>query len=146
MANPLIDQGTLNRIRGSIIIPNFPELNVIAPYLGEDGISLALEGDAATVIPSMTGTVPSPAAYQMVLCTANLLKSNSLANQYKQQMEFDVLLGDILVRGDSAVLDDFLIYNVVIQGVGELRFAGRDAGFGVRLRGYYLVNSSMWDV
>ena len=38
--NPLIDQGVLNRIRGSVQWADFPGLNVTAPFLDREGINL----------------------------------------------------------------------------------------------------------
>lgn len=43
--NPLIPQGTLNRVRASVVWPSFPNLNVTASYLGRMGIRLSLDGE-----------------------------------------------------------------------------------------------------
>ena len=43
--NPLVPQGLLNRVRGSVVFPAFSTLNVTAPYLAADGISLDIDED-----------------------------------------------------------------------------------------------------
>jgi hypothetical protein len=143
--NPLIPQGTLNRVRASVVWPSFPNLNVTASYLGRQGIRLALDGESTLFIPTMTGAVTSPEPYMMITMTMHLLKSQNLAALYKAQMEDTALIGDGTVRPDAATLPVYPIINCAIQSVRELNFAGDDADFAVAIRGYYLVNASMWD-
>jgi hypothetical protein len=143
-ANPLIAQGTLNRLRGSVVVAGFPQLNVTAPYLGKEGISLALGGESTTYLDTMTGAVTSPEPKMMVNCVVHLLKTQPLAALYKAQMELLSLIGDITVIPDAATLGNYQIINCAIAAVSELRFSGEDAGFGVTLKGYYLINAALW--
>jgi hypothetical protein len=144
--NPLIAQGTLNRIRGSVTIPGFPSLNVTAPFLGKEGISLTLEGNTTTYIPTMTGAVTSPEPYQMVSCEIHLLKSQGLAALYKAQMELLATIGNYTVRPDATTLPDYSIINGAISDVRALKFDGTDAGWVTTLKGYYLINSSLFTI
>jgi len=144
--NPLIAQGTLNRIRGSITIPGFTTLNVTAPFLGKEGISLSLEGNTVTYIPTMTGAVTSPEPYQMVACEVHLLKTQNLAALYKAQMESLATIGNFTVRPDASTLPDYAIINGAISDVRALKFDGTDAGWVTTLRGYYLINSSLFSL
>jgi hypothetical protein len=144
--NPLIAQGTLNRLRGSVTWTDFPTLNVTAPYLNKAGISLALEGEATTFIPSMTGAVTSPEPYQMIMLTCNILKTNGLAALYQAQMQNSTLLGNGTVKTDTASLPSFPLINCAIEGVRELPLNGEDAGFAVTIRGYWIVNNALWDL
>lgn len=143
--NPLIAQGTLNRLRASVVWPDFPELNVTASYLGRMGIRLALGGEATLFIPTMTGAVTSPEPYMMISLTIHLLKSQQLAQLYKAQMETSALLGDGTVRADAATLPVYPIINCGIQSVRELNFAGDDGEYAVAIQGYYLTNSDLWN-
>ena len=143
--NPLISQGTLNRLRASVVVNDFPTLNVTAGYLGEEGISMALEGDTTTFIPTLTGAVTSPEPYQKVTVTVHLLKTQGLAGQYKSQMEALATIGNIVVRPDSAALPAYDFTNCAIQGVEPLRLNGKDAGFVVRIGGYYQVNQDLYN-
>ncbi len=143
--NPLIAQGTLNRLLGSIVWTNFPQLNVTASYLGKEGIRLALEGESTVFLPTMVGAVTSQEPFMMVSLTAHLLKTQPLANAYKQQMESNAQLGDGTVRPDSLALGVYPIVNCAIQSMRELSFSGDDAGFAVSMRGYYWINSNLWN-
>ena len=145
MANPLIVQGSLNRLRASVVWNDFPSLNVTASYLGKDGITLALDGESTAFINTMTGAVTSPEPYQMITLTLNLLKTQGLAGLYKSQVETSALLGNGVVRPDSLALPAYDITNCAIESVRELKFSGEDAGFAVTVKGYYLVNSSLYD-
>lgn len=145
-ANPLVDQGTLNRVRASVVWVDHPELNVTAGYLGRDGIRLGLEGQAAAFLPTMTGAVTSPEPYMMINLTIHLLKTQALAQAYKAQMENIALVGNGTVRPDlSTGIDPYDIVNCAIEGVRELNFSGQDEGFVISCRGYYILNNSLWE-
>jgi hypothetical protein len=145
MPNPLVDQGTLNRIRASIVFPSTPQLNVTSPYLAREGIRLALEGNATDYFGTMTGAVPSPSPYQLVTLTINLIKSQPLSNVYKAQFELNTLVGAATVRPDSVTLGVYDLLGVVLETVREMTYAGEDPSYSVTARGYYLVNSFMFD-
>lgn len=145
MANPLISQGSLNRLRASVVWNDFPSLNVTSSYLGKDGVTLALDGNATTFINTMTGAVTSPEPYQMITLTLNLLKTQSLAGLYKAQQENDCLLGNGVVRPDSVALPAYDITNCAIESIRELKFSGEDAAFAVTIKGYYIINSVLYD-
>lgn len=144
MANPLVPQGTLNRLVASVIWKSFLELTVTAPFLGREGISLAFDGEATTFIPTLTGNVISPNPFQMVTLTINLLKTQPLAQLYETQRQSNAQLGDGTVRPDAATLAPFKLINCAIQEVRELRFSGEDAGYAVTIRGAYPVNNALW--
>ena len=143
--NPLIDQGTLNRLRGSITIPNLPALNITAAFLGKAGINLALQGSATTFLPTMTGAVTSLEPYQAVILTAALLKTQALSGQWKAQQENSSILGPITVKTDSSVFPDYNLFNCAIESVRDMSFAGDDPQFMITIGGYYPVNAAMWN-
>jgi len=145
-SNPLIDQGTLNRLRASVVIPGYPGLNVTAPYLAQDGISINLNGETTTIIQTATGTVTSPQPYMMATVQISMLRTQSLAALYKAQMELDSRVGSITVTPDSAALPTYQFLNVAIESVRELQLAGRDPSYVVTLSGYYLINSNLWNL
>lgn len=146
--NPLIDQGTLNRLVAAVVVPNLPQLTVTPSYLGPEGISLNLEGEAGLTLPTLTGTVTSPQPFQLTTVTVNLLRTQSLAAAYKTQMEADTRIGPFDVIPDippgGPGITRYQVLNGQITSVRELRFAGQDPGWVVTLRGYYLVNANLW--
>lgn len=143
--NPRIAQGTLNRVRASVFWNDFPELNVTAPFLGRDGISLGLEGNSTAFLPTLTGVVTSPEPYMMVGLTIHLLRTQALCNLYVARLQTSALIGDGTVRPDTALgLGPIDIVNCAIESVRELRFNGTDEGFVMMVRGYTIVNNDMW--
>ena len=147
MPNPLIAQGSLNRIKASVVWANFSDLNVTAPYLGAGGIRLGLDGGTTVFLPTMTGAVTSPEPYQMITLSMALLKTQQLGDLYKQQMEIDARIGNGVVYPDvqAGGINSYQLINCAIESVRELNLAGTDATFEVSVRGYYLVNSSLFD-
>jgi len=145
MASPLVGQGSLNRLRGSISFIDFPGLNITAPFLGPEGINLNPEGDITNMLETMTGLVPSPAPYQPFVVEVELLKTQSFSDLFKQQLEDDAQIGDFIVRNDTSTLSNYPINNAAITQAGPGRINGRSVGFMVTMRGFYLVNSSLFD-
>ena len=145
-SNPMIPQGTLNRLRGSVNFVSNSQLNVTAPYLGKAGITLTLEGESTLMIPTMSGVVTSPEPYMMVSATINLLKTQNLAAVFKAQMENTTLIGDFVVTPDASTLPTYYVINAAIESVKEMGLNGEDAGFVITLKGYYLVNNALWNI
>jgi hypothetical protein len=145
-ANPQVFQGTLNRLRASVVVPAYPQLQVTVPFLGPAGVSVARSGEATTILPTMTGVVTSPQPYQMVSITINLLRTQNLAALWETQLQSLSTIGDINVIGDSLVLPTYTFNNCSIVNIGELSFAGQDAGYMVTVGGYYQINNSLWSL
>ena len=151
-SNPMIPQGTLNRLRASVnFAGNGPAgdvsaLNVTASYLGKAGIKTSLEGVATDILPTMVGTVTSLAPYMMASCVVNILKTQNLAAVYKAQMENNSVIGDFTVISDASTLPNYTIRNAAIESVEPMSFNGEDAGFAITLKGYYQVNNALWNI
>lgn len=144
MPNPLVDQGVLNRVRGSITFATNPGLNITASFLGKAAIKLDLQGETTEYFGTLTGAVRSPQPYMMIEVTANLLKTQALANAYKAKMELDSFLGNMSVRSDG-ILNIYDCLNCSIKNVRGLDFSGESPDFTVVIGGYYLVNSTLFD-
>ena len=143
--NPLVDQGTINRLIASVTWTSFPALNVTAPYLAPEAIRLGFAGESTLFINTLTGVITSPEPYLMIDMQMHLLMSQPLCNAYKAQMELSALLGDGVVRPVTTTLGPYQIVNCAIQGVTELDFSGRTANYIVRIRGAYYTNSALWN-
>ena len=144
MANPLIPQGTLNRILGTASVTSIPALNVTPSFLGKEGLSLAFDGEATTFITTMTGMVTSGEPYQGVTLTMHLLKTQGLAAQYKAQFENNTFLGDMTVTPDALTLPSYPLTNCALANIAALTINGTDAGYVVTIKGYYVVNNALW--
>ena len=145
MPATLVAQGNISRLRGSITFPQNTILNITAPYLGPEGISISLEGSTADVLETMTGTVNSPAPYQMGTVEVELLKTQSFSDLFKQQIQQNCLIGTFIVRPDASTLSNYIFINGSIANAAPGRINGRSVAYVVTLRGYYLINASLYD-
>lgn len=144
MSNPQVVQGTLNRLRGSVFYAEYPQLNVTAPYLAKEALSISFDGDTSLLIGTLTGAVTSPEPYTFGTVTMHLLRTQALADAYKAQIETTTTMGAVSVYGDSNVFSRFVLNNCVLMSLQEITFDGNQAGLVVRLRGVYNVNATMW--
>jgi hypothetical protein len=143
--NPLIDQGTLNRLRATMTVPNNTQLNVTPAFLGTRGISVRMEGQVTRTLPTMAGTVTSPEPYQLVTVEVHLLKSQALAATYKALIENLSTIGPTTVRPDAVTLPDYTFQNCSVVNTQPTAFDGADAEFMVTIQGYYPLNASLWN-
>jgi len=144
MAFQFTPPGVLNRLRASVTFQNFPELNVTAGFLTTEGIRLALEGNATDLLPAMVSLVSSPAPYLSASLTMSIVRSSSLAQLYKLQIENTTLVGLVTIFPDTDVLNPFILNNVALETVREMAFAGMEAAMVVTARGYYNVNTGFF--
>lgn len=144
MSNPQVYQGSLNRLLTGMVFPNYPALNVTAAYLSKEAISISFDGETAQLIPTLTGAVPSPEPYIFGTATIHLIRTQALANAFKQQIELNTILGPATVYPDSVALSPFDINNSVLQSVKEVTFDGGQVGLVVSVRGVYPINAFMF--
>ncbi|HIH4731520.1 TPA: hypothetical protein ACYSAY_003766 [Raoultella planticola] len=144
MANPLVSQGFLNRVRGALSVTDTPALNVSASYLAKDGISMRPDGPATDIIPTLTGTVGSQAPYQQVTLTVHLLKTQGLGESYRQRFLTDTSLGELVVTPDSTIFGNITLLNCYLVNFNEMAFSGMDPSFVVTISGYMVTNDNMW--
>lgn len=148
MAMQIVPQGTLNRLQGSIVCTSEPQLNVTSPYLGTEGIRLSFDSNATDLLPTMTGMVTSPAPYQQCTLTMALVKSTQLAAIYQEAFSSDTYIGDMTIYPDIPAggpgLIPFTLYNMALETVREMSFAGLEPVIVVTARGYRLVNQDLF--
>ena len=145
--NPLIDLGTLNLLKASVVWADFPALNVTASFLDKAGLTLRLDGKASVQHGTMTGLVQSPQPYLPVSLVIPLLRTQALSDAYKTQMELSVVIGAGTVWPDvqTGGISSYQIANMAMESVGELNFAGQSPQWGVTLMGLYYINSSLFN-
>ena len=83
MATP-VNQGTINRLRGTISFTDHPELNITPAFMGKDMITITPQGDITHIIPTATGIVTSPEPYQVFEFSAHVLRTNALGDRFKK--------------------------------------------------------------
>ena len=145
-SNPLIAQGTLNRVRCSIVVPNYPALNVTSPYMGASFASFDFSGPFSQLIPTGTGAVNSPEPYVEGTITVALLRTQALANAWLQQAQTLSDLGAVTIHSDTAAFPANTIYTTIIQDFNPGAFDGRDPVVRLVLRGIAYMNNDLWSL
>ena len=145
MANTLISQGSLNRVRGSLVFPLFPLLNITAPYMSRNFISANFdEMDFVEQIETGTGFVNSPEPYVPAVIVVEILRTQALANNWFQQIQNTASIGTVEVHSDTAAFPSFPVINASVTKFDPGAFAGKDPVTKMTIRGILYVNSSMW--
>lgn len=144
MANPNIIPAPLNRVRANVNIPSAQNLNVTAPYLGEDGISATFAGDVATQLMGLVSTVNSEEPYVVSQININLIKSLALATQWMQRIQDSPSLGSVTIISDTATFPSLTFYNCVITKVGDVSMAGKQAQFQITISGYWAISNDLF--
>lgn len=144
--NPMVAQGSLNKVRAHIVVPAYPTLNISPSYMGDDGFTLDIDEDMVRQIKTMTGLVNSPEPYVEATCTINLLRTQALSLQWMQQAENTAQIGRIVAHSDSAAFTGRTVHNCSILKVQPGRMNGSTATVDAIIRGVYYVNNSMWSL
>lgn len=144
MANPNVAQGTLNRLRGSLIVPAFPQLNVSPWNLGKQGMTFTPQGNAVLMIDTLTGRITSPEPYIPVQIHIPLLKTQNLSDLYKLQMESLATIGDCTFYTDSASLQPYQLVNCAIETPESFAVNGQEPVMGIMIAGTWQVNSQLY--
>lgn len=145
MANPSIQQGTLNRALVSVSVVNNPDLNVVSGYFGVKVARITFEGEASDYLATLTGAVPSGRLFQMVTVRLYLNKSQVLAASWEQQRLSNTALGDVVVVTDSNQLQPYYFENCVLMNVDELDLTGESNDYPISIRGTYPVNGDLYN-
>jgi hypothetical protein len=146
MATPFVPQGTLNRVRSSVIVPGFPSLNVTSSYMGKDFVTVSFQGSFAELIPTATGGVTSPEPYVMASVAINILRTQSLSEAWRTQAEALSAIGPITVHSDSAAFPALSFDNCIIRDFEPGAYNGMDPVVRVTLQGIYYINNQLWSM
>jgi hypothetical protein len=143
---PFVPQGTLNRVRCSVVIPGFPNLNITSPYMGKSFARIQFQGSYAELIGTATGGVQSPEPYVMANISIGLLRTQSLAAAWQAQALTNTNIGGISVYSDSAAFPTLSFDNSIINDIDPGAFDGTDPVVRLTLKGIYYINSDMWNL
>ena len=144
--NPLVPQGLLNRVRGSVVFPAFSTLNVTAPYLAVEGISLDIDEDGTEQLKTITGIVNSPAAYVLATATIHILKTQALGESWAQQFQSNSQIGRMVIHTDSSALSQYRIHNCSLLKPQPGAMNGTNPSLILTIRGTYNVNDYIWSL
>jgi len=144
--NPRVTQGTLNRVRTSVVIPAFTNLNVQASYMGKQMARLNFEGNFSDLIGTATGAVESDEPYVFASLSISLLRTQSLASQWLEQVQAGSGMGDVTSYSDSKAFDAITLNNCVVQSIDPGAWDGTDPVVRVTLRGTFIVNNNLWNL
>lgn len=144
--HPLIQQGTLNRVRCSVVVANFTNLNVTAPYMGKQMARLTYEGDFTEQIGTATGGVNSPEPYVWASIAMNLLRTQNLAAQWMAQAQDTTAIGPVTIYSDTSAFPAISLDNASIRNIDPGAFDGSDPVVRVTVRGIFYVNNELWSL
>lgn len=144
--NPNISQGTLNRVRASIIVSAFPSLNILSSYMGKNFVSLHPDGPWVQQIETGTGIVTSPEPYIMFNIAVGILRSQPLADAWLAQAEATVYLGTVTVHSDTSAFPARKFRDVSITHYDPGVFDGADPVVALTLRGKFNINNNLWNL
>lgn len=145
MANTFISQGSLNRVRGSLVFQLFPNLNITAPYMSRNFITVTFdEMNFVEQFETGTGFVNSPEPYVPATIVVEILRTQALANNWFQQIQNTSSIGTVEVHSDTAAFPSFPVANASVIKFDPGAFAGRDPVSKMTIRGILYINSSMW--
>lgn len=144
MANPNLIPSPLNRVRANVSIPAYADLDVTAPYLGAEGISVSFQGNVATQLMGLTSTINSEEPYVPSQIRVSLIKSLALSAQWIKQIQDSPTIGTVTVQSDTAQFPSITFYNCVITNVADVSMAGKQAEFQITISGYWSVSNDLW--
>ncbi len=144
VGNPQIQLGVLNKILGAFQIVNYPNLNLTASFLGKSGIRFALEGPTSVNIDALTGTVPSGEPYAKASIILPVLKTQSMGQAWRTQLETNTFIGDCTIIPDAATFSPIQVLNCSIVAWDGSAMDGSDPTINFHVQGTYLLNSALW--
>ena len=142
--NPRVQQGTLNRVRVSVIPAAFPALSIPSSYMGKRFATFRPEGNFAHQAETGTGVVNSPEPYVMAVIEVNLLRTLALTEAWVRQYESNVIIGDVTIHSDTAAFPSRTIHNTIIRTIQPGQFDGVDPVAMLVLSGVWYGNASLW--
>ena len=147
MATPTpIPQGTMNRLRCSVVIPGIPTLNIISSNMSKRFAKLTWGGQIVHQDETATGYVNSPEPYISGEISVGILRTQPLAIAWVRQFEDTGVLGDITIHSDTSAFPARNISNASIITCDPEAFDGLDATVRLMIRGVYYINNSLWNL
>lgn len=142
--NPLIDQGSLNKVLTHIIVPENPQLTVTASYMAKSQAVLTFDGPFTEQIGTATGIVNSPQPYVMAQVVISLLRSQAVSGLWIAQTQASAEIGPVTVYPDSDAFPPITLADCSIIEVDPGAFDGADPTTKVTVKGVFYTNAALW--
>lgn len=143
--NPMVSQGTLNRVRASVIVPAYTNLNINSSHMSTKLLTGAPDEDFTEQPETATGIVNAPNPYVRYTVTVGILRTQALAYAWLQQAEATTAIGRIVIHSDTSAFPQIRIHNASIIKIDPGAYDGRDPIVDLVLRGIKYVNNDMWN-
>lgn len=143
--NPQVSQGTLNKVRASVVVPSYTSLNIDSSHMSKKFVTAAPDGDATMQYETATGVVNSPDPYVMYTVTVGVLRTQNLSSSWQTQLQTQTAIGRVIVHPDSTAFPTITLYNASILKVEPGPFDGSDPTVDITIRGVVQVNSDLWN-
>lgn len=139
-----VPQGTLNRLRSSVVIPSFPSLSITAPYMGKSFVKIAFDSAFGELIPTATGGVTSPEPYVMTTISVSVLKTQALGAAWMAAALLNCNIGPVSVWPDSTAYPVLTFQNCILKTKDIGAYDGTDPIVRLTIGGIFYVNSELW--
>lgn len=148
MANPLVAQGTLNRLRASITIPGYPSLNITSSYMGKQFVTVTFDGAFDNLIPTATGAVTSPEPYVMATVSVGILRTQSLAAAWREKVNSLSDLGSVSIFPDvpTTTFKEIDLVNCIVKSIDPGAFDGMEPVVRLTIAGIFYINNDLWTI
>jgi hypothetical protein len=142
--NPGIARGVLNRVRCSVVVPNFPSLNIISANMGRSLARISFSDNLVNQIATGTGLVNSPEPYIRATITIALLRTQQISAAWFQQILQDSQIQEATIYSDTSVFPPIALQDVVANHIDPGPFDGTSPDFQLVLAGALPVNNNLW--
>jgi hypothetical protein len=144
--NPNVSQGTLNRIRASVIIPAFPTLKITSSFMGKGFVTTRPHGPYTTFVETGTGQILSPEPYVIFTITVDLLRTQALSGAWLAQIQASTILGIVDVHPDSAAFPRLKFRECGVEDFDPGAMDGKSPTVPLVIRGKLNVNNNLWNM
>ena len=141
---PNVNQGILNRVQASIILPSYPALNITSDYMSKSFVTVAFTERFVDQPETATGLVQSPKPYVVTTATVGLLRSQALSGTYLSTVKKYALVGRVVVYPDADTFPVIRIRECSIVDLDPNTYDGQDPTVKVTFQGKVDVNENIW--
>ncbi len=142
--NPMVPQGTLNRVRASVIVPNYSSLNINSSHMSKKFVTVTFDEDFADQPETAVGIVNSPKPYVMATVNVGILRTQALAASWLAQAQQDTQIGRVIVHSDTNAFPQIHVHNCSLLKSEPGPYDGMDPTVDLTIRGVFYPNNYVW--